>query len=62
VNCGQITFPSAGLQILTLHDSSGNNLAYFEFVKASAAAAVAGAPKKCAICEYLGRLLRFNEM
>lgn len=43
VNCGQITFPSAGLQLLTMHYNSGNNLAYFEFVKASAATA---APKQ----------------
>lgn len=32
VNCGEITFPQAGLQLLTLHYNAGNNLAYFEFV------------------------------
>jgi len=29
---GTITFPKPGLQLLTLHYNSGNNLAYFEFV------------------------------
>ena len=31
MNCGEVTFPEAGLQLLTLHYNSGNNLAYFEF-------------------------------
>ena len=31
VNCGQIVFPKAGPQLLTLHYNAGNNLAYFEF-------------------------------
>jgi len=31
MNCGEITFPKAGLQVLTLHYNTGNNLAYFEF-------------------------------
>jgi hypothetical protein len=30
--CGEITFPRAGLQLLTLHYRHGNNLAYFDFV------------------------------
>jgi hypothetical protein len=30
--CGEITFPKAGLQLLTLHYTKGNNLAYFELV------------------------------
>jgi hypothetical protein len=29
--CGQITFPKSGLQLLTLHYKKGNNLAYFDF-------------------------------
>lgn len=29
--CGQITFPEAGVQLLTLHYNLGNNLAYFDF-------------------------------
>jgi hypothetical protein len=29
--CGQITFPETGLQLLTLHYNTGNNLAYFDF-------------------------------
>lgn len=29
---GEITFPKAGLHLLTLHYNKGNNLAYFEFV------------------------------
>ena len=32
--CGQITFPKAGLQLLTLHYKQGNNLAYFDFARA----------------------------
>jgi hypothetical protein len=32
--CGEITFPQAGLQLLTLHYKSGNNFAYFDFVPA----------------------------
>lgn len=32
INCGQVAFPQAGLQLLTLHYNTGNNLAYFEFV------------------------------
>lgn len=31
---GTITFPEAGLQLLTFHYGRGNNLAYFEFEKA----------------------------
>lgn len=31
-DCGQITFPKAGLQLLTLHYKKGNNLAYFDFI------------------------------
>jgi hypothetical protein len=31
-DCGEITFPQAGLQLLTLHYKVGNNLAYFDFV------------------------------
>jgi len=31
VNCGEIAFPHAGRQLLTLHYKKGNNLAYFEF-------------------------------
>jgi hypothetical protein len=31
MNCGEITFPNAGPQLLTLHYNAGNNLAYFEF-------------------------------
>ncbi|MGA3027455.1 MAG: carbohydrate-binding protein [Bryobacteraceae bacterium] len=31
VNCGQITFPKAGLHLLTLHYNANNNLAYFDF-------------------------------
>lgn len=30
--CGEITFPNTGLQLLTLHYKKGNNLAYFDFV------------------------------
>jgi hypothetical protein len=30
--CGQITFPKSGLQVLTLHYNKGNNLAYFDFL------------------------------
>jgi hypothetical protein len=29
--CGQITFPEAGIQVLTLHYNTGNNFAYFDF-------------------------------
>jgi hypothetical protein len=31
-DCGEITFPQKGLQLLTLHYKKGNNLAYFDFV------------------------------
>lgn len=31
-DCGTITFPQAGLQLLTLHYKQGNNLAYFDFI------------------------------
>jgi hypothetical protein len=31
-DCGEIRFPQAGLQLLTLHYKKGNNLAYFDFV------------------------------
>lgn len=31
-DCGEITFPRKGLQLLTLHYKTGNNLAYFDFV------------------------------
>ena len=31
-DCGEITFPKKGLQLLTLHYKTGNNLAYFDFV------------------------------
>jgi hypothetical protein len=31
-DCGEITFPKKGLQLLTLHDKQGNNLAYFDFI------------------------------
>lgn len=34
MDCGEITFPNKGLQLLTLHYNTGNNLAYFEFVPA----------------------------
>jgi hypothetical protein len=34
-DCGEIRFPQAGLQLLTLHYRKGNNLAYFDFVPAS---------------------------
>jgi hypothetical protein len=30
--CGEITFPQAGTQLLTLHYNQGNNLAYFDFL------------------------------
>jgi hypothetical protein len=30
--CGEIDFPQAGTQLLTLHYKHGNNLAYFDFV------------------------------
>jgi Carbohydrate binding module (family 6) len=30
---GTITFPKAGVQLLTFHYNAGNNFAYFEFVK-----------------------------
>ena len=30
--CGEIEFPKAGRQVLTLHYKTGNNLAYFDFV------------------------------
>jgi hypothetical protein len=33
-DCGEITFPQAGRQLLTLHYRQGNNLAYFDFVPA----------------------------
>lgn len=32
IDCGQIKFQQAGLQLLTLHYNTGNNLAYFEFL------------------------------
>lgn len=32
VDCGEIRFPEKGLQLLTLHTRTGNNLAYFDFV------------------------------
>jgi hypothetical protein len=31
-DCGEITFPKKGLQLLTLHYKQGNNLAYFDFI------------------------------
>jgi hypothetical protein len=31
-DCGEINFPGAGLQLLTLHYRRGNNLAYFDFL------------------------------
>jgi hypothetical protein len=31
-DCGEIYFPQAGRQLLTLHYRQGNNLAYFDFV------------------------------
>ena len=31
-DCGEIDFPKAGLQLLTLYDKTGNNLAWFDFV------------------------------
>jgi len=31
-DCGEITFPQKGLQLLTLHYKQGNNLAYFDFI------------------------------
>lgn len=34
--CGEITFPEAGLQLLTLHYKQGNNLAYFDFIPVDA--------------------------
>jgi hypothetical protein len=33
-DCGEINFPEAGLQLLTLHYKHGNNLAYFDFLPA----------------------------
>jgi hypothetical protein len=30
--CGEIEFPKAGSQLLTLHYKTGNNLAYFDFI------------------------------
>jgi hypothetical protein len=30
--CGEIRFPQAGRQLLTLHERQGNNFAYFDFV------------------------------
>jgi hypothetical protein len=33
-DCGEISFPEAGRQLLTLHYKRGNNLAYFDFVPA----------------------------
>jgi hypothetical protein len=30
-NIGTITFPEAGLQLLTFHYNSGNNFAWFDF-------------------------------
>lgn len=37
--CGEITFPETGIQLLTLHYNTGNNLAYFDFEPAGAPAA-----------------------
>jgi len=34
-DCGEITLPETGLQLLTLHYKKGNNLAYFDFVPAA---------------------------
>jgi hypothetical protein len=34
-DCGEISFPQTGLQLLGSHYKSGNNLAYFDFVPAS---------------------------
>ncbi|MDQ2834901.1 MAG: hypothetical protein M3Y50_14415 [Acidobacteriota bacterium] len=34
VDCGEITFPKKGLQLLTLNYKTGNNLAYFDFIPA----------------------------
>jgi hypothetical protein len=31
-DCGEITFPQKGLQLLTLHYKTGNNLAYFDLI------------------------------
>jgi hypothetical protein len=31
-DCGEITFPQTGLQLLTLRYKQGNNLAYFDFI------------------------------
>ncbi len=33
-DCGEINFPQADLQLLTLHYKHGNNLAYFDFILA----------------------------
>jgi hypothetical protein len=30
-DCGEIKFPQAGRQLLTLHYGHGSNLAYFDF-------------------------------
>src|SRR5262249_17296816 len=35
-DCGEITFPKAGLQLLTIYEKTGINLASFEFVRKSA--------------------------
>jgi hypothetical protein len=35
--CGEIVFPETGLQLLTLHYNTGNNLAYFDFEPAGVA-------------------------
>lgn len=34
--CGTITFPQVGLQLLTLHIKQGNNFAYFDFLPLAA--------------------------
>ncbi len=34
-DCGEITFPQAGLQLLTVQFKQGNNFAYFDFVPAN---------------------------
>jgi hypothetical protein len=44
-DCGEITFPQAGLQLLTLHYRRGNNLAYFDFVPAGEKPADGGLAK-----------------
>jgi len=41
--CGEIVFPETGLQLLTLHYNTGNNLAYFDFEPAGVPAPSAAA-------------------